>query len=162
MSRNQNESKEELNAVPPSEQNELPANTAQPSLENEHAIPSETPPLIPQTEPPMEVHHHGHVHETKKWKEYLFQFFMLFLAVFCGFLAENVREHYIESHRAKEYAKSFLSDIKEDTSELHSAIHHGRFLQSSIDSLITIYSTLKNRSVVPGNFYYYSRRVLFY
>jgi hypothetical protein len=36
----------------------------------------------------MEVHHHGHVHEKKKWKEYLFQFFMLFLAVFCGFLAE--------------------------------------------------------------------------
>src|SRR5687768_14267296 len=36
----------------------------------------------------MEVHHHGHVHEKKKWKEYVFQFFMLFLAVFCGFLAE--------------------------------------------------------------------------
>ena len=36
----------------------------------------------------MEVHHHGHVHEKKKWKEYLFQFLMLFLAVFCGFLAE--------------------------------------------------------------------------
>jgi len=27
----------------------------------------------------MEVHHHGHVHEKKKWKEYLFQFLMLFL-----------------------------------------------------------------------------------
>lgn len=22
----------------------------------------------------MEVHHHGHVHEKKKWKEYLFHF----------------------------------------------------------------------------------------
>lgn len=30
----------------------------------------------------MEVHHHGHVHENKKWKEYIFQFLMLFLAVF--------------------------------------------------------------------------------
>ncbi len=38
----------------------------------------------PQTET-MEVHHHGHVHEKKKWKEYLSQFLMLFLAVFCGF-----------------------------------------------------------------------------
>jgi hypothetical protein len=44
----------------------------------------------------MEVHHHGHVHEQKKWKEYLFQFFMLFLAVFCGFLAEYQLEHMIE------------------------------------------------------------------
>jgi hypothetical protein len=34
----------------------------------------------------MEVHHHGHIHEKKKWREYLFQFLMLFLAVFCGFL----------------------------------------------------------------------------
>jgi hypothetical protein len=41
-----------------------------------------------QTEPLMEVHHHGHVHADKKWKEYFFQFLMLFLAVFCGFLAE--------------------------------------------------------------------------
>jgi len=44
----------------------------------------------------MEVHHHGHVHEKKKWKEYLFQFLMLFLAVFCGFLAEYQLEHKIE------------------------------------------------------------------
>jgi hypothetical protein len=29
----------------------------------------------------MEVHHHGHVHEQKKWKEYIFQFLMLFFAV---------------------------------------------------------------------------------
>jgi hypothetical protein len=159
VSTNQNNSNEELNAVPVSQQNELPANNAQPPLENEEAHIPEPPPLIPQTDPPMEVHHHGHVHETKKWKEYLFQFFMLFLAVFCGFLAENLREHYIESHRAKEYAKSFISDIKADTSELHSAIHFGRFIQSSIDSLVTIYSTLKNRTVVPGKFYYYSRFV---
>ncbi len=34
----------------------------------------------------MEVHHHGHIHEKKKWKEYVFQFFMLFLAVFSEFL----------------------------------------------------------------------------
>jgi hypothetical protein len=47
--------------------------------------------ILPETEAPateninptqakeMEVHHHGHVHEKKKWKEYLFQFLMLFL-----------------------------------------------------------------------------------
>jgi hypothetical protein len=60
------------------------------SLENQLPPPETTP---PQTQPPMEVHHHGHVHEKKKWKEYLFQFLMLFLPVFCGFLAEYQLEH---------------------------------------------------------------------
>ncbi len=27
----------------------------------------------------IKVHYHGHAYETKKWKEYVFQFFMLFL-----------------------------------------------------------------------------------
>jgi hypothetical protein len=54
--------------------------------------PLETSP--PQTEPPMEVHHHAHT-ARKKWTHYFWEFFMLFLAVFCGFLAENQREHYI-------------------------------------------------------------------
>jgi hypothetical protein len=71
--------------------------------------------LIPKVEPTMEIHHHGHVHEQKKWKEYLFQFLMLFLAVFCGFLAENEREHFIENGREKKYIKSMISDLQEDT-----------------------------------------------
>ncbi len=44
----------------------------------------------------MEVHPHGHVHSDKKWKEYLFQFVMLFLAITLSFFVENQREHYIE------------------------------------------------------------------
>ncbi len=56
----------------------------------------------PQTET-MEVHHHPHIHSEKKWKEYLFQFLMLFLAVFCGFLAEYQLEHVIENNREKQF-----------------------------------------------------------
>jgi hypothetical protein len=56
----------------------------------------------------MEVHHHGHVHHQKKWKEYVFQFFMLFLAVFCGFLAEYQLEHIIEHSKEKEYIVHWL------------------------------------------------------
>jgi hypothetical protein len=38
----------------------------------------------------MEVHKHPHhVTHKKKWGEYLLEFFMLFLAVFLGFVAEN-------------------------------------------------------------------------
>lgn len=43
----------------------------------------------------MEVHPHTHA-ERKKWNHYFFDFLMLFLAVFAGFLAENWREHSAE------------------------------------------------------------------
>lgn len=62
----------------------------------------------------MELHHNTHVHEKKKWKEYLFEIFMMFLSVFAGFLAENLREHYIEQQRTKEYALSLADDLKKD------------------------------------------------
>lgn len=50
----------------------------------------------------------------KLWK-YFFQFFMLFLAVFCGFMAENFREERTEKQRAKELAKSFYEELKNDS-----------------------------------------------
>lgn len=65
----------------------------------------------------MEVHHHSHS-ERKKWTHYIWEFFMLFLAVFCGFLAENQREHYIEHLREKQYMQSLLEDLVQDTLEM--------------------------------------------
>ena len=53
----------------------------------------------------MEVHHHSHTASPpagragKKWTHYFWEFLMLFLAVFCGFLAEYQLEHKIESDR---------------------------------------------------------------
>jgi len=43
----------------------------------------------------MEVHTHTHS-PRKKWAHYFWEFLMLFLAVFCGFLAEYKLEHTIE------------------------------------------------------------------
>ena len=62
----------------------------------------------------MEVHAHTHT-PRKKWTHYLWEFLMLFLAVFCGFLAENQREHMVENQREKKYMKSLLSDLAADT-----------------------------------------------
>ena len=67
----------------------------------------------------MEIHHQHHhdhpQHKEKVWAHYALEFFMLFLAVFCGFLAENFREHSIESTRAKELAKNFYDELKSDS-----------------------------------------------
>ena len=108
----------------------------------------------------MEVHAHSHT-ERKKFTHYLWEFLMLFLAVFCGFLAENQREHIVESHRAKEYAKSLLNDLKEDTVELQSGIHHIDFLISAIDSIASIVSNNHDKTSLPGKFYYYCRLISF-
>ena len=57
--------------------------------------------------PDMEVHHHAHdpaaPHHQKNWKSYFWEFLMLFLAVFCGFLAEYQLEHKIERDREKKF-----------------------------------------------------------
>ena len=48
-------------------------------------IDTETINTIQETEN-MEVHHHAHHEGKKNWKSYFWEFLMLFLAVFCGFL----------------------------------------------------------------------------
>jgi hypothetical protein len=73
------------------------------------------PPPIKDT---MDVHHHSHGHGKKTWKSYFWEFTMLFLAVFCGFLAEYYLEHRIEKERGKQFIESFYEDLKTDTARL--------------------------------------------
>jgi hypothetical protein len=66
----------------------------------------------------METHaHHLHKAPSSGWKHYFFEFFMLFLAVFCGFLAENQREHFVEHQREKKLMESLYEDLKKDTAD---------------------------------------------
>lgn len=90
--------------------------------------------IAPQTAD-MEVHHHGHVHQQKKWKEYLFQFLMLFLAVTLGFVVENQREHYIEHQREKKFAGLLYEDFKTDSALLNRIIRVKEWRKGKLDSL---------------------------
>ena len=65
----------------------------------------------------MEVHAHTHT-ERKKWTHYFWEFLMLFLAVFCGFLAEYQLEHKIEKNREKQFMVSMIEDLKAGTSAI--------------------------------------------
>ena len=115
----------------------------------------QTPPSInEQTTPPMEVHHHGHVHERTKWKEYLFQFLMLFLAVTLGFFVENQREHYVENKRAKEFAKLLVDDLISDTSELNLADRAWKNVVIASDSLSSLIQPKKTR-IQAARLYFY-------
>lgn len=63
---------------------------------------------------------------------------MLFLAVFCGFLAENFREHRVESHRGKKYIQSLIEDLKNDTAEVNAVIAFNITKLRGLDTLATL------------------------
>src|SRR3954466_470258 len=103
----------------------------------ENVLPPQQTVSITQSESPvMEVHKHPHhVTHKKKWGEYLLEFFMLFFAVFLGFVAENIREHMVEKDRAKQYAKSLISDLQKDTSMINEELFELNHSIKDIDSL---------------------------
>jgi hypothetical protein len=61
---------------------------------------------------------------------------MLFLAVFCGFLAEYTLEHKIEKDRERQFIKSLVNDIKADISQLNSVIQRRDEKVQRLDSLV--------------------------
>ena len=95
----------------------------------------------------MEVHHHSHAgHGKKNWKSYAWEFLMLFLAVFCGFLAELQLEHYIEHKREIEYIESLTNDIKSDIINIEKNIKRLEKIVAGKDSMVR----LINRGILTG------------
>lgn len=88
----------------------------------------------------MEVHAHTHT-ERKKWSHYFWEFLMLFLAVFCGFLAENFREHQIEKNRAKQYIISLYEDLKNDTARINQLIVYDEEKIKALNNMYACYDT---------------------
>src|SRR5260221_7356310 len=89
----------------------------------------------------MEVHAHTHT-ERKKWTHYLWEFLMLFLAVFCGFLAENFREHQIEKEKGKQYIQSLYEDLETDTTRLGLLINSDKDKIAGLSNMMACYDTV--------------------
>ena len=86
----------------------------------------------------MEAHHPHHPTHKKKWTEYLLEFFMLFLAVFLGFIGENWREHSAEQHREKQYMQSLTEDVLHDIQTLDTGIEKTLLQIHGKDSLVQL------------------------
>jgi hypothetical protein len=63
---------------------------------------------------------------------------MLFLAVTLGFVVENIREQYIESHRAHELVTPLVQDIRQDTASLNTLINLRKNQSRLLDTIKTI------------------------
>ena len=94
----------------------------------------------------MEVHHHAHT-ARKKWSHYFWEFLMLFLAVFCGFLAELQLEHKIEHDREKIYIKSLVKDFEYDTLQFDLTIKR---IEKKIPFYDSVLLFLKNPIIFSG------------
>jgi hypothetical protein len=84
----------------------------------------------------MEIHHSHKHNSTKNFKEHFLEFLMLFLAVSLGFLAENIRESYIEKERAHELLQSFINDVNANVKSLDSLIDGNRRMIMKNDSAV--------------------------
>ena len=82
---------------------------------------------------------------------------MLFLAVFCSFLAENQREHYIEHKREKQYAKTLSDDLNKNISILNVALKEINFVIARIDTFLLLVHTKAIDEIPSGTWYYYGR-----
>jgi hypothetical protein len=102
----------------------------------------------------MEVHHHSH--HPKKWKEYITEFVMLFLAVSLGFMAENIREHQIEKHREIAYLQNVHEDLKLDLINIDNVINSNTIRLQAMDTLFQI---INNNSITNEDVYYYIRNL---
>lgn len=106
-----------------------------------------------QTSENMEVHHHPHVHHKKKWSGYLFEFVMLFFAVSAGFFVENLREEYVENHRAKQYASFLYDDLIKDTVNLTERTDFMMTASQKLDTLITLLKSFKEDDSAVAKIY---------
>ncbi|MDP2040187.1 MAG: hypothetical protein Q8S14_05615 [Algoriphagus sp.] len=96
--------------------------------------------------------------KKKNWKSYFKEFFMLFLAVFCGFLAENYRESLSAQKIEKEYILSLIEDLKTDTTNLSAYISFRKEKSVLMDSLAEMMLS-ENRSLMGNQIYFLARQV---
>ena len=110
----------------------------------------------------MEVHHHPDLHHNKKnFKEYLLEFFMIFLAVTMGFFAETIREKISDNHREKDYIMGLINNAQSDTTQLNGLISRNSSLVSGIDSLLAISRAKNSEPGIADSLYYYALQYTF-
>lgn len=121
-------------------------------------IPSVNTDLIPNQESEkMETHAHDlHKAPAGGMKHYLFEFLMLFLAVFCGFLAENYRETLVNKEKELHYMQNMVADLKADTADLNFAIYYQQLWYNHLDSALQMpIERLRNINTQDTFFYHF-------
>ena len=120
-------------------------------------------PIATGTQPEnMEVHKHPHhVTHKKRWGEYFLEFLMIFLAVFLGFVAENIREKSSNREIEKNNIKSFVKNLQEDSLQLIRSIDVNEKRYKYLDSLIYLKQSNAADDIFQRQFLYYMLKLGF-
>lgn len=97
-----------------------------------------------QTEPPKT--------NRRSWKFFLTEFIMIFLAVFCGFLAENLREDIADRKEETKYMRLLVEDLQADTALIKTNIRNIDAAVANIDSLLVFLRHHRNLEFIDTVF----------
>lgn len=97
--------------------------------------------------------------KKKNWKSYIKEFLMLFLAVFCGFLAENYRGNMVEKQQEKQFIQSYIEDLKSDTATIRQTLVFRKLKMIQMDSLMLL---LRNQTIKghENELYFFGRSLV--
>jgi hypothetical protein len=110
----------------------------------------------------MEVHHHPKVENPahggtgKRFKEYFLEFLMIFLAVTMGFFAEQMREHFADRSREREYMKEITQNLEYDTMRCELNRQPNIIVIRGLDSLRAELKNAIHGNINPNTLYYFS------
>ncbi len=105
----------------------------------------------------MEVQHHPDLHhKKKKFREYVYEFIMIFLAVTMGFFAERIRENLAEKSKEREYMKEIIGNLKYDTVRCSANAEVNTQMINGTDSLRAEIKKAVAGRVNPNALYYYA------
>src|SRR4051794_30180081 len=146
----------------------MPDNTDEERLDNKKNTESEKPSekIIPvkvtdvispnQETENMETHAQElHKAPGHGFKHYLFEFLMLFLAVFCGFMAENYRETLVNKEKEHHYIQNMVADLKADTADLNFSIYYQQLWSNHLDSALQIPIERLTEVNIQDKFFYH-------
>ncbi len=145
------ENKPEVGGPRPEEENNSAFDIAHSEIET---LPTANSKLQTET---MEVHHHPEV-EKKGFKEYILEGLMIFLAVFMGFIAENLRERVADHEREQQYMESMVRDLALDTAALNAGFPVKEKRVEAIDSVFLFFESDAQPKDIPLNTYRNIRR----
>ena len=115
--------------------------TLENSTTHESEKPSDINTPISESENMHTRAHHLHNSFGKNIRHYFFEFLMMFLAVFCGFLAENWREQLQEHKREKVFMRSIVEDLKSDTLQSDIILIQLKRTSAGIESVLSALSS---------------------
>lgn len=98
----------------------------------------------------MEIHHRiKHPKKGRKYREYLFEFLVIFVAITGSYFAENLREHFVDRHKEKMFMESLLQDLKNDSANLAEVIRLNKEQVKGLDSLLNLMNNkLSNAEII--------------